>query len=290
MYELIIPFFQKNKIYHIPKTVLLYMIELFDQLHSNMMILLPLLIFNVFALVDEKQVVEEIIDRDKCETCCRVLFALEYDPNTGNKIPNNSQKQYVMDVEFDTVSMIRIDINADNVQKMRVRDLQTARDLQYWEFASYQMFCLYSFPNRVMDILFNTKFQSPLIIWRRKAPLDPNTNNQRFTYIYDYSFMDKRHSPYAKAFIAEYYQKVDNCNDWWYCNEHQVNYDNYKYVGKEMCFHVLNDNAPTYCGVSYYNSYSSTCSSSYSSSLRAEDCRTSPADQFYRQKFIPIFA
>ncbi|KAL7722568.1 Galactose-inhibitable lectin 35 kDa subunit [Entamoeba marina] len=250
-------------------------------------VLITILYF-VYGLVDEQQVVDEIFERDKCETCCRVLFATVYDPSNGfSEISKSSQTQYVMDVEFETYDMIRMDINAYNTQQMRIRKLEVGRELQFWEFASYQMFCLYSYPNRVMDILYNTIFGSPLIIWRRKAPLNPNTNNQRFTYIYDYEFMDSRHKPYAKAFIAEYYQKVDNCyDDWQYCETH----NSYDYLGAEMCYEISDYTVERYCG-SLYNYYQ--CGNDVWR-MNAYDCKIagegSYPNAYKKQKFIPIFA
>lgn len=270
-----------------------------------MTVVLLFLVTTVMGLTDEKQVVEEIIERDKCETCCRVVFAMEYNPVTKQKI-GETDEQYVMDVEFKDINSLRIDIDADNLQHMKLRKLELQRDMQFWEFASYQMFCMYSYPNRVMDILYNTKFESPLIVWRRKDPLDYNTNNQRFTYIYDYDFMDDRHKPYAKSFMAEYYEIKDCNNPWndWYCNEHQVNYNKKKYNGKEMCFAVNDDNQTSLnnidnkhqknvrcnCGNAYNKQ---ACDDSlYCQGLWAQDCKYEgeEEDGYKLQKFIPVFA
>ncbi|EMD45018.1 galactoseinhibitable lectin small subunit, putative [Entamoeba histolytica KU27] len=250
-----------------------------------------LVIHTTNALIDEKVVVQEIIQRDKCETCCRVLFAMEYDPTNNFEKLKDSSDRYVLDVEFETMSMLRIDINAYNTQQMRVRKLTTERELQYWEFASYQMICLYSYPNRVMDMLYNTKFGNPLIIWRRKEPLLESTNNQRFVYIYDYPFTDSRHKPYVKAFIAEYYVPSD-CSNWWYCNEHQISWDYNRYAFKEMCYEVDDDNVKAYCGSAY-----NECNvDGYYKGLKAQDCvnekQSTGASLMHakKQKFIPIFA
>lgn len=54
----------------------------------------------------------ELYERSKCKTCCRVLFASEYNYATGERFTDKDDrrgnKRFVIDTEFDDKSSVRL--------------------------------------------------------------------------------------------------------------------------------------------------------------------------------------
>ena len=42
----------------------------------------------------------ELFDREKCKTCCKVMFVSDYNPRTNKKFGTEDDIRYAMDIEF----------------------------------------------------------------------------------------------------------------------------------------------------------------------------------------------
>ncbi|KAL7719580.1 Galactose-inhibitable lectin 35 kDa subunit [Entamoeba marina] len=131
-----------------------------------------------------------LYERAKCTTCCRVIFASDWNYQTGKAFTTQNDKdghtRFVMDMEFDDVEQVR-KAQGDYEQCVLLRPLNMGNQLQYWEFAPYKMYTSYPIPKRVHDIRSGAAVNRRLIIWKKKAPLLASTNNQRFVYVHPYS-------------------------------------------------------------------------------------------------------
>ena len=131
----------------------------------------------------------ELYVREKCTTCCRVLFVSDYNYVTQKRFqPADDKKgdqRYTMDLEFDYIQNVR-SATGSYEQCILVRPLEAGKTNQYWEFAPYMMYISFNLPRRVHDVRSSATKGNKLIIWKKKAPLDPGTNNQRFVYIHPY--------------------------------------------------------------------------------------------------------
>ena len=131
----------------------------------------------------------ELYEREKCTTCCRVLFVSDYNYKTKKRFQPADDKagdtRYTMDQEFDYLQNVR-SATGNYEQCILVRPLIAGKPTQYWEFAPYMMYISFNIPKRVHDIRGGANANSKLIIWIKKAPLAEGTNNQRFVYIHPY--------------------------------------------------------------------------------------------------------
>jgi galactose-inhibitable lectin light subunit len=145
----------------------------------------------------------ELYDRHKCETCCRVMFVSDNDFGDGQK--------YTMDMEFEFENQVRVATSSWE-QTILLKPINIERSLQKFELNSYKMMTVFAIPKRTHDIRGGIKIGSRLIIWKKKAPLDVGTNNQRFVYHHPYSFSNyKNQFKYPKHFQAPFYTADDVC-------------------------------------------------------------------------------
>ncbi|ELP91545.1 hypothetical protein EIN_458890 [Entamoeba invadens IP1] len=164
---------------------------------------------NVFMASNEKY------DRMKCTTCCRVLFASDYNFRTKTVFKEtdpSTDTRYVMDMEFDDKSLVRAH-TGNWEQNILLRPLKMGNELQFWEFASYKMYTSFPIPKRVHDIRGSASIGNTLIIWNKKPPLDAGTKNQRFVYVHPYNDYpsNERYSVYKKHFYIPFETKTDLC-------------------------------------------------------------------------------
>ncbi|GAB1221630.1 hypothetical protein ENUP19_0083G0001 [Entamoeba nuttalli] len=137
--------------------------------------------------------------RAKCKTCCRVIFASDYNYKTQKQFTDvddkNGDERFVMDMEFDDKRSVRL-ANGQYEQNILLRPLKQGNELQFFEFAPYRMYTCYSMPKRVHDIRAGAYEGNTLIIWSKNPPLSdaPGTENQRFVYVH----------PYPNDWYAEY--------------------------------------------------------------------------------------
>ncbi|KAL7717333.1 Galactose-inhibitable lectin 35 kDa subunit [Entamoeba marina] len=167
-----------------------------------------------------------LYDRSKCTTCCRVLFASDYNYETDaaftDEDDENGHTRFVMDMEFDDVSNVRKPVY-NYEQCILLRPIKKGNELQFFEFAPYKMYTSYPLPKRVHDIRHGASEEERLIIWKKKPPLDAGTNNQRFVYVHPYDFYDEDtiYSNYPYHFYLPFYKYTDLCyeacvgDDWW---------------------------------------------------------------------------
>nr|AAA29099.1 galactose-inhibitable lectin [Entamoeba histolytica]prf//1923365A galactose-inhibitable lectin [Entamoeba histolytica] len=129
--------------------------------------------------------------RAKCKTCCRVIFASDYNYKTNTQFTDEDDKKgderYVMDMEFDDKRSVRFR-NGGYEQNILLRPLKQGNELQFFEFAPYRMYTSYAIPKRVHDIRGGANEEATLIIWPKNPPLSdaPGTRNQRFVYVHPY--------------------------------------------------------------------------------------------------------
>jgi galactose-inhibitable lectin light subunit len=143
--------------------------------------------------------INELFDRHKCTTCCRVMIVSDHMP------------EYAMDMEFEYESQVR-EATGDWEQTILMKPINMHRDLQKFELNAYKMISVFNIPKRVHDIRGGIKLGSKLIIWKKKAPLDVGTNNQRFVYHHPYTFYNyKNEFKYPKHFQAPFYTASDVC-------------------------------------------------------------------------------
>jgi galactose-inhibitable lectin light subunit len=96
-------------------------------------------------------------------------------------IVSDHMPEYAMDMEFEYESQVR-EATGDWEQTILMKPINMHRDLQKFELNAYKMISVFNIPKRVHDIRGGIKLGSKLIIWKKKAPLDVGTNNQRFVY------------------------------------------------------------------------------------------------------------
>ncbi|EDR28143.1 galactose-inhibitable lectin 35 kDa subunit precursor, putative [Entamoeba dispar SAW760] len=205
--------------------------------------------------------------RAKCKTCCRVIFASDYNYETGKKFTDaddvRGDTRYVMDMEFDNKNSLRM-YQGDYEQNILLRPLKMGNELQFFEFAPYKMYTSFSIPRRVHDIRGGANKGATLIIWMKKAPLDPGTNNQRFVYVH----------PYPTSFYPEY----SKTNKWPSYSKHFY----LPFSSNNLCYEAKKktDGRSTWTG----NAHLTTTSTSYQ--IAAAMCNPSEP----RQMFVPVFA
>ncbi|ELP92374.1 galactose-inhibitable lectin 35 kDa subunit precursor, putative [Entamoeba invadens IP1] len=165
----------------------------------------------------------ELYQRDKCTTCCRILIASSwnYDHNklfTNEDYKNNNGRIFVMDMEFDYIDEIR-EPTVFYEQAIHLRPFIKNRDFQFFEFAPYKMFISFVYPKRVHDIRAGANVGSRLIIWSKNPPLSdaPGTQNQRFIYVHPYdteyyvSDFERKWRKYKNHFFLPFYNQTDLC-------------------------------------------------------------------------------
>lgn len=156
----------------------------------------------------------ELFDRNKCSTCCRVSFVSDYNFNKKRQFePSDTDQRFAMDMEFDDKRSIRA-TEGNYEQTILLRPLNPENELQRFELNSYKMINMFASPKRVHDIRSGIVKNNKLIIWKKKAPLLASTNNQRFVYTYPYDkkyYIDSVYINYPKHFYAPYYLKEPVC-------------------------------------------------------------------------------
>ncbi|ELP94300.1 hypothetical protein EIN_130190 [Entamoeba invadens IP1] len=211
---------------------------------------------NVFNATNEQYY------RPSCTTCCRVLFASDYNYVTQSRFTtSDTDTRYVMDMEFDKANKVR-SATGDWEQNILLRPINMGNELQFWEFAPYKMFISFPIPRRVHDIRSGAIVGNTLIIWAKKPPLDIGTNNQRFMYVHPYDGYPTTatYSVYKQHFYIPYQ-------------------NNYNYA---LCYQArkASEARSTWSG----NSNLNVLTSSYQ--ITAQRCDANLATQF----FVPIFA
>lgn len=166
----------------------------------------------------------ELFDREKCQTCCKIMFVSEYNPRTKQKFTpeddRNQHTRYVMTTEFEDKNDVR-KAEGNWEQTIMLRELtigsndkyESKNNLKYWELAPYKMFISFAIPKRVHDIRGGIKLGSRLIIWKKKEPLAASTNNQRFVYQHPYKFGKQYNQEfnYPEHISAPFYTQSDVC-------------------------------------------------------------------------------
>lgn len=161
------------------------------------------------------------IERQKCKTCCKVLFASEYNIDHKRQFTDqddaDGHRRFIMNMEFDQLDNVR-EATGNYEQAVLMRPIEHNPDLAYFELYQYKMINSYLIPKRVLDIKGGSKVGSNLIIWSRKNPLLATSDNQRFTYVYqypDYQNNYKKHFmlPYASTALC-FEVLTDKFNIW----------------------------------------------------------------------------
>lgn len=143
----------------------------------------------------------ELFERDKCKTCCRVMFVSDYNPITKKQFTHqddeNGYIRYTMDMEFDDKRSTRDPNNYNNFyneyngyqQHIVLRPITIGEPLQYFEFSEYDMYKPYLIPRRVFDIQGGVKEGRALILYMNKwGNEDGNgVKNQQFKYVHNYT-------------------------------------------------------------------------------------------------------
>nr|BAN39901.1 galactose-inhibitable lectin, putative [Entamoeba histolytica] len=205
--------------------------------------------------------------RAKCKTCCRVIFASDYNYKTKKPFTDaddiRGDDRYVMDMEFDDKRSVRF-YQGNYEQNILLRPLKQENELQFFEFAPYKMYTAFSIPRRVHDIRGGANKGATLIIWMKKAPLDPGTNNQRFVYVHPYK--------------TEWYPEYNNRNKWPSYSKHFY----LPFSNNNLCYQAKSEGEErsTWTG----NRHLTTTTTSYQ--IEAASCDAGEA----RQIFIPVFA
>lgn len=156
----------------------------------------------------------ELFKRDKCTTCCRVVFVSDYNFDQNKPFEeSDKEERYALDMEFDDKRSIRL-AEGSYEQCILLRPLNINNELQHFELNSYKMINMFASPKRVHDIRGGISKGNKLIIWKKKEPLLTSTNNQRFVYTYPYKshyFNDDVYKNYPKHFYAPYYTSEPVC-------------------------------------------------------------------------------
>nr|BAN39933.1 galactose-specific adhesin light subunit, putative [Entamoeba histolytica] len=221
--------------------------------------------------------------RAKCKTCCRVIFASDYNYKTEKQFTDTDDKngddRYVMDMEFDDKRSVRY-ANGGYEQNILLRPLKQGNELQFFEFALYRMYTSYAIPKRVHDIRAGAFEGHSLIIWSKNPPLSdaPGTKNQRFVYVH----------PYSTDWYPEYHSKV-KYNNKGRVVEKTLEWPTYKRhfylpyrLDVDLCYQARkkNEAKEKWTG----NNHLNTTSISYQ--IIASKCNATEP----RQVFIPVFA
>ncbi|ELP88903.1 hypothetical protein EIN_476150 [Entamoeba invadens IP1] len=158
----------------------------------------------------------ENYNRLKCTTCCRVLFASEYNYAKNAKFTDaddiKDYTRFVMDNEFDDRSLVRA-YEGGWEQNILLRPLKPGNELQFWEFAPYKMYISFPIPRRVHDIRGTADPGNTLIIWNKKPPLAEGTKNQRFVYVHPYNGYpsNEKYSIYKQHFYIPFQTAYSLC-------------------------------------------------------------------------------
>ena len=143
---------------------------------------------------------QELFDRNKCATCCKVMFVSDYNPITKAQFTPEDDKnghiRYTMDMEFDDKRNVRDPNNYNKFydeyngyqQHVVLRPMSMEEPLQYFEFGEYDMYNPYLIPRRVFDIQGGVHEGRALILYMNKwGNEDGNgVKNQQFKYVHDY--------------------------------------------------------------------------------------------------------
>lgn len=143
----------------------------------------------------------EIFDRNKCKTCCRVIFVSDYNFQLKRQFREKDDEdgfiRYVMDMEFDDLRNVRDPNNYNNFyneyknyeQNIILRPLDSGNPLQYFEFGEFNMYKPYLIPKRVFDIQGGVKEGRSLILYMNKWGMedDNGVKNQQFRYVHNYT-------------------------------------------------------------------------------------------------------
>lgn len=205
----------------------------------------------------------ELFNRNKCSTCCRVMFVSDYNFDKGRQFTleddRNNDTRYVMDMEFDDISGVRA-AEGNYEQTILLRPINKENSLQYFELNAYKMINMFDVPGRVHDIRSGISIGNKLIIWSKKEPLLESTNNQRFVYTYPYQ------SSYLNG-LPEVYKK------------YQKHFHAPYYTNNDVCYEAVTNGKQTWTG----NKHLTVKGKSYQ--IKINEC-SDKAEQF----FIPIFA
>jgi len=145
--------------------------------------------------------VQELFDRNKCKTCCKVIFVSDYNPITKRRFTRNDDIdgyiRFAMDMEFDDKRNVRDPTNYNNFyneyngyqQHVVLRPLSIDEILQHFEFSEYNMYKPYILQKRVFDIQGGVKEGRALILYMNKwGNEDGNgVKNQQFKYVHNYT-------------------------------------------------------------------------------------------------------
>jgi galactose-inhibitable lectin light subunit len=204
----------------------------------------------------------QLFDREKCKTCCRVSFVSNYnfDAKRGftKDDDNRSYRRFAMDMEFDDKRSVRL-AEGEYEQCILLRPLNKNNELQWFELNAYKMINSFPIPKRVHDIRSGIKKNNKLIIWKKKPPLNTGTNNQRFVYTY----------PYGK----NYY----NINNDIYINYPKHFYAPF-YTTEPVCYEAVTNSYQRWTG----NKMLTVIDDNYQ--IQINECKDDP-----KQEFIPIF-
>ena len=144
---------------------------------------------------------QELFNRNKCKTCCKVLFVSDYNPITKKRFTHdddmNGHIRFTMDMEFDDKRNVRDPSNYNNFyneyngyqQHVVLRPLSIDEVLQHFEFSEYNMYKPYILQKRVFDIQGGVKEGRALILYMNKwGNEDGNgVKNQQFKYVHNYT-------------------------------------------------------------------------------------------------------
>ena len=226
----------------------------------------------------------ELYLREKCTSCCRVIFASNYNYEHDREFTadddRNDHIRYVMDMEFDDKRSLRKP-GGGYEQNILLRPLNAANELQYFEFAPYNMYTCFTIPKRVHDIRGGANLGSTLIIWSKNPALSnsPGTQNQMFVYVH----------PYPDSWYPEHLTKYNYYDDYGRTGTITYHWPEYKYhfylpfrYDIDLCYEAFPKNKAraTWTG----NMKLSTLTTSYQ--IAAQICVANEP----RQKFIPVYA
>ncbi|EMS12819.1 galactose binding lectin 35 kDa subunit [Entamoeba histolytica HM-3:IMSS] len=222
--------------------------------------------------------------REKCKTCCRVIFASDYNYKTEKQFTDEDDKnetpRYVMDMEFDDKRSVRYP-DGNYEQNVLLRPLKQGNELQFFEFAPYRMYTCYAIPKRVHDIRAGAVEGHTLIIWSKNPPLSdaPGTRNQRFVYVH----------PYPDSWYPEYHTVIKYRNSRGALVDKKLEWPTYKRhfylpyrLDVDLCYQAKS--AADIPSKWYGNRHLNTIGDSYQ--ITASVCNAKEP----RQIFIPVFA
>ncbi|EDS89289.1 galactose-inhibitable lectin 35 kda subunit precursor [Entamoeba histolytica] len=191
--------------------------------------------------------------REKCKTCCRVIFASDYNYKTEKQFTDEDDKnetpRYVMDMEFDDKRSVRYP-DGNYEQNVLLRPLKQGNELQFFEFAPYRMYTY-----------------------------APGTRNQRFVYVH----------PYPDSWYPEYHTVIKYRNSRGALVDKKLEWPTYKRhfylpyrLDVDLCYQAKS--AADIPSKWYGNRHLNTIGDSYQ--ITASVCNAKEP----RQIFIPVFA